>query len=67
MDYFDLGLYSMPVTTDSDEAQMWFGRGVNWTNAYDHDEAVACFEKTVEFKAVAACCACAQAAMAATA
>ena len=25
--YFDLGNYSRPITTSSDEAQLWFDRG----------------------------------------
>ena len=47
MDYFDLGVYSCPVTTKSAEAQLWFDRGLNWTFGYNHDEAVVCFEKAV--------------------
>ena len=47
MDYFDLGIYSCPVTTTSAEAQCWFDRGLNWTFGYNHDEAVRCFEKAV--------------------
>lgn len=45
MSYFDLGSYSRPVTTSSVEAQLWFDRGLNWTFGYNHDEAIACFEK----------------------
>jgi len=44
-DYFDLGTYSRPVTTTSPEAQMWFDRGLIWTYGFNHEEAVACFEK----------------------
>lgn len=44
MDYYDLGTYSRPVTTSSPEAQTWFDRGLIWTYAFNHEEAVACFE-----------------------
>ncbi len=46
--YYDLGTYSCPVSTASAEAQLWFDRGLVWTYGYNHDEAVACFEKAVE-------------------
>ena len=48
MDYFDLGTYSKPVTTTSNDAQMWFDRGVVWTYGYNHEEAILCFEKALE-------------------
>jgi len=48
MDYYDLGAYSCPVTTRSDEAQRWFDRGLNWVYAYNHGEAVTCFSKAIE-------------------
>ncbi|GAA2459484.1 hypothetical protein [Streptomyces glaucus] len=44
MDYYDLGTHSRPVTTSSPEAQLWFDRGLVWTYAFHHEEAVACFE-----------------------
>ncbi|MEV0226877.1 hypothetical protein [Streptomyces sp. NPDC050704] len=44
MDYYDLGTHSRPVTTSSAEAQMWFDRGLNWSYAFHHEEAVSCFE-----------------------
>ncbi|GAB2452434.1 hypothetical protein GCM10027162_56590 [Streptomyces incanus] len=43
--YYDLGTYRRPVTTAVDEAQLWFDRGLLWTYAFNHEEAVACFEK----------------------
>jgi tetratricopeptide (TPR) repeat protein len=48
MDYFDLGTHSVPVTTGSKDAQLWFDRGLNWTYGYNHDEAVVCFQKAAE-------------------
>lgn len=47
MAYYDLGTYSRKVTTSSDEAQLWFDRGLIWTYAYNHEEAIACFQKAV--------------------
>ncbi|MEU1345077.1 hypothetical protein [Streptomyces sp. NPDC005827] len=44
MDYYDLGRHTRPVTTSSAEAQTWFDRGLNWTYAFNHEEAVRCFE-----------------------
>lgn len=46
-DYFDLGTYSRPASAIP-EAQIWFDRGLVWLFAYNHEEAVVCFEKVVE-------------------
>jgi len=48
MDYYDLGPYSCPVTTSSEDAQRWFDRGLNWVYAYNHGEAVTCFTRAIE-------------------
>ena len=45
--YFPLGPYARSIATRSDEAQLWFNRGLNWCYAFHHKEAVRCFEKTV--------------------
>lgn len=47
-DYFDLGSYSRPVSTTAADAQMWFDRGLVWTYAFNHEEAVACFRHALE-------------------
>ncbi|MDQ0604254.1 tetratricopeptide (TPR) repeat protein [Streptomyces canus] len=47
MDYYDLGTHGRTVTTSSPEAQLWFDRGLVWTYAFHHEEAVACFEAAV--------------------
>jgi tetratricopeptide (TPR) repeat protein len=47
-DYFDLGSYTRPVTTDSDLAQTWFTRGLVWAYGFNHEEAAACFERSAE-------------------
>jgi tetratricopeptide (TPR) repeat protein len=48
-DYYDLGAYSRPVSTDSAEAQLWFDRGLMWCYGYNHEESVRCFAKAAEF------------------
>ena len=50
MDYpYDQGSYRRTITTKSADAQRWFDRGLNWCFGYHHQEAVACFEKALEF------------------
>jgi tetratricopeptide (TPR) repeat protein len=46
-DYFELGDYARPVTTDSDPARRWVQRGLIWAYAFNHEEAVACFEQAI--------------------
>lgn len=46
-EYFDLGDYSLKVTTSSSEAQTWFDRGLAWCYGFNHDEAIACFRKAL--------------------
>jgi tetratricopeptide (TPR) repeat protein len=48
MSYYDLGTYSRPITTASATAQAWFDRGLIWTFAFNHEEAVKCFRKALE-------------------
>lgn len=45
--YYDLGTYHRAVETPSEEAQLWFDRGLVWAYAFNHDEAIACFEKAL--------------------
>ena len=47
-DYFDLGTYARDVTTSSAHARLWFNRGLVWAYAFNHEEAVACFERAIE-------------------
>ncbi|MEO0819882.1 MAG: hypothetical protein AAF074_05560 [Pseudomonadota bacterium] len=46
-DYFDLGTYSRPASAVP-AAQIWFDRGLVWLFAYNHEEAILCFEKALE-------------------
>lgn len=44
---FELGNWTRKVTTTTDEAQIWFDRGLNWTYGFNHEEAVECFRKAL--------------------
>ena len=46
-DYFDLGSHHRPVETPSAQAQVWFDRGLVWAYAFNHGEAIACFERAL--------------------
>lgn len=46
--YFDLGSYHRPVETVAPQAQTWFDRGLVWAYAFNHEEAVRCFERALE-------------------
>jgi tetratricopeptide (TPR) repeat protein len=46
-DYFDLGGYAREVSTSSADAKSWFDRGLLWTYAFHHEEAVRCFERAI--------------------
>lgn len=45
--YFDLGSYSRPTGSGSAVAQRSFDRGLIWAYAFNHEEAVACFERAL--------------------
>ena len=45
---FDLGSWSRKISTDSDAAQLWFDRGLNWTYGFNHEEAVDCFRRATD-------------------
>jgi tetratricopeptide (TPR) repeat protein len=44
-DYYDLGQFSRPLTTQSAEAQVWFDRGLLWRYAFHPEETIRCFER----------------------
>lgn len=46
--YFNLGAYARDVSTTSGEAATWFNRGLIWCYAFNHEEAVRCFERAIE-------------------
>lgn len=46
--YYDLGSYHRPIETAAPQAQVWFDRGLVWVYAFNHEEAVRCFERALE-------------------
>lgn len=48
LSYYNIDVYSRPVTTNSADAQRWFDRGLIWTYGYCHEEALRCFAKALE-------------------
>ena len=44
-DYYDIGDFHCKVTTGSKDAQTWFDRGLAMCHAFNHGEAVRCFEQ----------------------
>jgi tetratricopeptide (TPR) repeat protein len=44
---FDLGLFGRRVSTRSPDAQRWFDRGLVWSYAFNHEEAIRCFEQAL--------------------
>jgi tetratricopeptide (TPR) repeat protein len=46
--YYDLGSYHRPIETPSPQAQVWFDRGMVWAYAFNHDEAIRCFERALD-------------------
>ncbi|CAD0113289.1 unnamed protein product [Aureobasidium uvarum] len=45
---YDLGAHHTTVTTSSKSAQQWFDRGLIWTYAFNHEEAIGCFQCAIE-------------------
>ncbi|MEO3759392.1 tetratricopeptide repeat protein [Mycobacterium sp. B14F4] len=50
-DYYDLGSYHRPTETPSRQAQTWFDRGMVWSYAFNHEEAIRCFDRALELDA----------------
>ncbi len=46
MDYFDLGTFHREASDDP-TAQLWADRGMVWLFAYNHEEAIVCFDKAL--------------------
>jgi len=47
-DYYDIGNIHHAVTTQSDDAQTWFDRGLTMCFGFNHEEAVRCFERAIQ-------------------
>ena len=45
--YYNLGTYTRPITTQSAQAQVWFDRGLMWCYGYNHEESVRCFQRAI--------------------
>ncbi|OFB43876.1 hypothetical protein BA059_03030 [Mycolicibacterium sp. (ex Dasyatis americana)] len=45
--YYRLGNYHRPTDTPSPPAQIWFDRGMIWSYAFNHEEAIRCFERAL--------------------
>jgi tetratricopeptide (TPR) repeat protein len=43
-----LGSHARAVTTDSEEAQVYFNQALNWMYAFNHDEAIRSFGRAAE-------------------
>ncbi|MDN5796876.1 MAG: DUF5129 domain-containing protein [Intrasporangium sp.] len=49
LDYgYDLGSYTREVNADDPAAAVWVNRGLVWTFGFNHEEAVACFERAAQ-------------------
>ena len=46
--YYDLGSYHRRVSTANANAQLWFDRGLIWSYAFNHQEAVECFRRAID-------------------
>ncbi len=46
--YYQLGGYHRPIETPSAQAQLWFDRGLIWAYAFNHAEAIRCFERALD-------------------
>jgi tetratricopeptide (TPR) repeat protein len=46
--YYDLGSYHRPIESPSPQAQVWCDRGLVWSYAFNHEEAVRCFDRALE-------------------
>lgn len=49
--YYDLGSYSRRTDTPSAAAQVWFDRGMVWCYAFNHEEAIRCFDRALQLDA----------------
>lgn len=45
---YNLGSFHRKASTHSYAAQIWFDRGLVWTYAFNHDEAIACFQQAID-------------------
>ena len=48
LEYYDLGTFGRKVSTTSDQAQLWFDRGLTWCYGFNKEEGARCFQKAAE-------------------
>ena len=46
--YYQVGNIRKDVTTSSEDAQLWFNRGLGLAYGFNHEEAIVCFELAIE-------------------
>ncbi|MEQ1829973.1 MAG: hypothetical protein ABL921_28685 [Pirellula sp.] len=46
--YFDIGKIHCEVSTRSGKSQRWFDRGLAMCHGFNHEEAVRCFERSIQ-------------------
>ena len=44
---FDLGSFRRATSSASADARLWFDRGLGWSYAFNHEEAIRCFERAI--------------------
>jgi tetratricopeptide (TPR) repeat protein len=44
---FDLGDFRRATSPRSEDARIWFDRGLVWSYAFNHEEALTCFERAI--------------------
>jgi tetratricopeptide (TPR) repeat protein len=49
--YYELGSFHRAVDTPTPQAQLWIDRGLVWAYAFNHAEAINCFEKALTIDA----------------
>ncbi|KAL6230256.1 hypothetical protein BDW75DRAFT_76860 [Aspergillus navahoensis] len=45
--YYNLGSYTLPISTLNPDTQVWFTHGLIWIYAFNHGEAVFCFNQAI--------------------
>ncbi|KAF2012408.1 hypothetical protein BU24DRAFT_434917 [Aaosphaeria arxii CBS 175.79] len=46
--YYNLGAYHRVATSTSQDAQMWFDRGLVWCYSFNHEAALDCFWRAID-------------------
>lgn len=46
-EYYNLGPFGRSISTQNQDAQTWFDRGLVWSYSFNHEEACRCFEQAI--------------------